>query len=241
MVSLLDCSIVIYDSGQTTASDVERAINKCNVLNATVSTVLYASGLKSRAEPGDIDVLFCNLSIRGGQEKTIGIIQELISKYQWLLTVYYEVNLESLLDLELVNAVSLIPVGMLNEENISHALQQLLTYRNRWLERPITVKSHNTTRVIQTSRIVYIESNLRKIRIHIGSEITELYGKLSDIMHILPNRFIQCHKSFAVNMGCVEKLDIDRIHLITDETVPVSQKRRKMTRPSIEQYVGKTT
>jgi desulfoferrodoxin len=70
-------------------------------------------------------------------------------------------------------------------------------------------------------------------------EIVEVYAKLSDLMQKLPNRFVQCHKSYVVNMGFIKELAQDHALLTTGESVPISQQRRKPMREAFIEYIGK--
>ena len=49
----------------------------------------------------------------------------------------------------------------------------------------------------------------------------------------LPASFIQCHKSFLVNMDHVKELKADSVVLSSNQVVPVSQKRRKFVREAV--------
>ena len=73
----------------------------------------------------------------------------------------------------------------------------------------------------------------RKVRIHAGAEEIEAYASLSDLSAELPASFIQCHKSFLVNMDHVKELKADSVVLSSNQVVPVSQKRRKFVREAV--------
>lgn len=87
--------------------------------------------------------------------------------------------------------------------------------------------------LVEPSRISYIESDRRKVRIHAGAEEIEAYASLSDLAAELPASFIQCHKSFLVNMDHVKELKADSVVLSSNQVVPVSQKRRKFVREAV--------
>ena len=91
--------------------------------------------------------------------------------------------------------------------------------------------------LVAPEQISYIESDRRKVHIHVGAEDIETYASLSDIAAELPASFIQCHKSFLVNMDCIRELKGDSVMLASNQAVPVSQKRRKLVREAIFAHI----
>ena len=98
---------------------------------------------------------------------------------------------------------------------------------------PLSVRLGSRVVLVEPSRISYIESDRRKVRIHAGAEEIEAYASLSDLSAELPASFIQCHKSFLVNMDHVKELKADSVVLSSNQVVPVSQKRRKFVREAV--------
>ena len=94
-------------------------------------------------------------------------------------------------------------------------------------------------RVVSLSpqKISYIESDRRKVCISLGSEMVETYGSLTELLQRVPASFVQCHKSFLVNMAFVAELGTDDIRLVSGEHIPVSQRRRKATHEVFLAYV----
>jgi DNA-binding LytR/AlgR family response regulator len=119
------------------------------------------------------------------------------------------------------------------------AVEKAFTLIDKRLDQPMLVHLRRRDLVLQPNKVVYIESDLRKIKFHMIDDIVETYGKLSELVGMLPCRFVQCHKSFVVNMSFVEELDKDSLLLSTGDCIPVSQKRRKMTREAIASYIGR--
>lgn len=70
----------------------------------------------------------------------------------------------------------------------------------------------------------------------------EVYEELSLLgeggMGMLDSRFVQCHKSFIVNLSCAVELKADSIVLYNGESVPVSARKLKETRTAFTNYVG---
>ena len=82
---------------------------------------------------------------------------------------------------------------------------------------------------VRPAQIVFVESDRRKVRVHTTRSVLESYSSLSDIAAVLPSNFVQCHKSFLINLSYVAELGKTDIVTTTGETVPVSQRRHKAT------------
>lgn len=75
-------------------------------------------------------------------------------------------------------------------------------------------KTKRAVYALPVDSIVYMEKNLRKIRLHTKDETIEFYGKFSDVIPMLDSRFLYCHRSYVINM--------DEIVIMTDNGIYVS-------------------
>lgn len=74
--------------------------------------------------------------------------------------------------------------------------------------------------------IVFIESHLRKIKIHTTYDVIEYYHKLSDIDDQLKDfSFFRCHKSYIVNLKFVKSYDNVFITLKNGEKIYISKSK----------------
>lgn len=103
--------------------------------------------------------------------------------------------------------------------------------------RPFGVKAGGRIVRITPADIVYIESDRRKVRIFMEDEVVEAYESLSGIASVLPETFIQCHKSFLVNMEKVVEMRGNSLDLVTGDTIPISQKRSRFARETFLEYL----
>lgn len=71
--------------------------------------------------------------------------------------------------------------------------------------------------------IRYIESNGRKLLIHMGNEVVETYGTTADILKDLDTSFCQIHRSFIVNMNYISDYTRSSIQITNGEYVPMSK------------------
>lgn len=81
---------------------------------------------------------------------------------------------------------------------------------------------------VRPRSISHIESDRRKVRVHlVDGTLLESYAALGALAQLLPASFVQCHKSFIVNMDCIEQLEPDAVRLSSGEAVPLSRGRRR--------------
>lgn len=89
----------------------------------------------------------------------------------------------------------------------------------------ISVSFKNTISTIAEEDILYIESDKHVIKIITEDKEFLSYEKLSDFMEKLSCSFISPHKSYAVNMDKIHKINSTRITLKNGAAVPVSRSK----------------
>lgn len=103
-------------------------------------------------------------------------------------------------------------------------------------EKFLILKNRETMERIPVSSIRYIESMGRKIEIHCQEQVYEQYASLAYIANSLTGDFVQCHKSFYVNMACIRHIEPRCLVLDDGTEIPISQTRKAATRESISRF-----
>ncbi len=93
---------------------------------------------------------------------------------------------------------------------------------------------------VSPEQILYLESRNHAVVIRTGGGEFLVYEKLSSFSDRLPTFFIQCHKSFIVNMKKIARLDTGRAILSDRSVIPISKSRQQETRRAFLQYVWQT-
>lgn len=124
----------------------------------------------------------------------------------------------------------------LDDDEITAALTRAVLQLTGQAGLPIIVPSGNIMYVLDPGEIRYIESNLRVLHIHARMTVT-LYATITQFGALLPGYFLQCHKSFLVNMKFVKVATRDRIILLTGESIPISQRRRNNVRQHLHAFI----
>lgn len=88
----------------------------------------------------------------------------------------------------------------------------------------ILAKTISKSTKIFIKDILYMESQLRKIKVHTTYDVIEYYQKLSDVENELKDcSFFRCHKSYIVNLKYVRSYDAVFITLKNGEKIYISK------------------
>ncbi len=79
-------------------------------------------------------------------------------------------------------------------------------------------------RKVAVGRILYAESDKRKIRLHLPEETLEFYGKMDELAGILEKHgFLRCHQSYLVNTSHIRGIGRSGIEM-EGMKIPISRK-----------------
>ena len=74
------------------------------------------------------------------------------------------------------------------------------------MKKRFAVVTRGGVQLIPLESIIYLENDRRKIIVHTLDGTFEFYGRMNDAMNNLDDRFINCHRSFAINMEHVSEM-----------------------------------
>lgn len=82
-----------------------------------------------------------------------------------------------------------------------------------------------TIESIPCSIITYLESMGHKVLIHTEKEaaVYSVYEQLSSFSEKLPANFLQCHKSYFINMDKIKRIDKREIYLLDNSCIHISK------------------
>lgn len=102
----------------------------------------------------------------------------------------------------------------------------------------IVVQHGSSVHILVPQSLLYVESRGRILKIVTDHETLETYDKMTHFSFHLDKRFLQCHKSFLVNMERVRRYFGDRFQMADGTFIPISQSRRKEVREQFLRYMG---
>lgn len=121
---------------------------------------------------------------------------------------------------------SVDPINYLIKPVSSQELFKIIKkeYFEKFRPRYITFPENGGERVMELINILYIEVLNRKILVHTKDHVYQSTGILKDFLQAIPGDvFVQCHKSFVVNMAKINKLSRTGLLLNNGMSVPVGR------------------
>jgi len=111
---------------------------------------------------------------------------------------------------------------------------------NRYLDEKETTEEYLNISVrgainkIPIGKILYIESDSRKLLIHLKNREVEFYGKLDAVQNALgEQQFVRCHQSYLVNKNYVSSVGRNSL-VIEDVPIPVSRKYQQTAKDILD-------
>lgn len=122
--------------------------------------------------------------------------------------------------------------GKLLEEN----LYKVAEGARRKIPNNLLIRCKSTLHSIRFNEILYLESAGHVVTVHTRTEDYNCYGCLEKMYERLPEYFIQCHKSYVVNMNGIRKMDKSQVMMEDNTRIPISKARYRTTKDRYDCY-----
>ena len=129
-------------------------------------------------------------------------------------------------------------VKPVDEELLCSLLQKAENTFAHQTEEKLLVQQKGIIHAVGFCEIVFLESVGHQVLIHTNDRLISCYERLEVIKSRLPNRFLQCHKSYLVNMDYIQHIEKSGILMNNGELIPVSKAQYANTRSSFFRYMG---
>lgn len=204
-----------------------------------IDIISSVATLEALIASGDnIDVFLCDISLGEGKPTGIDLVRRhfpagcgtqviYISGYIEYCTPVYETEHTYFL---------LKPI---KQEDFNAAIDKALKNLQGADFTPVAIQHGGAVTMVNPAEIEYVESDRRKVRLFATSgEVHVTYATLGQMIDMLPDDFVQCHKSYIVNMAHITELRTASVLLRSGAEIPVSQRQRKSIRDLFYRYVG---
>ncbi len=85
----------------------------------------------------------------------------------------------------------------------------------------LMIKNRQGLYALPIDDILYMEKELRKIKLHTAYTTVEFYGKFDELMPFLDERFLFCHRSYIINMDKIIFMGANQIFVnVTGGGIP---------------------
>lgn len=176
----------------------------------------------------EVDLIF--LDVQMPQLSGIQFLKILNNRIPVILTTAYDQYALESYDFKVIDYL-LKPI---NFERFSTAIRKFHDYNiaKPINQREVTTNFENTTSIfiksghravrIALNEILFLESKGDYLYIITKEEQIKTLENLKDIIHRLTVNFLKCHRSFIVNMDCVDYIENSRI-VIENNYIPISR------------------
>lgn len=102
----------------------------------------------------------------------------------------------------------------------------------------LIVKYKGNVSVIPFTDIFYLESQLHKVNIKLKEQKYQCTEKLNHIKTRLGTQFVECHKSYIINMDHIAEFHNTELVMENGEVIPISKKRYGETKARFFEYMA---
>lgn len=121
-----------------------------------------------------------------------------------------------------------------DSEKLRRLLERLFQRENGTV---LTLRQGNSVFTVNSSDIIYIESNRNRLAIHTVRDTFFYYGRLNELARRLPAKpFLRCHQSFLVNMDRIFSAN-NEFCMENGDMVPIRVRERRALREHYFEYI----
>ena len=102
----------------------------------------------------------------------------------------------------------------------------------------VHISSKGKEHIVNRNEILYLERSIRITRIHYREDSIECSETIESLTERLGDNFIQCHKSYTVNLEYVRMYRKNAVTLSGGEEIPVSRAHSQEMHDAFMKYVG---
>lgn len=168
-----------------------------------------------------IDICFLDVMLAEGNSLDWLTENDLKDKPQIIAVTAFP---QEVYNLSQTDACFLLLKSHIDDKSLTCALQKALQNISG-KKNTLIVSVGNKNHVIVTDDIVYIESFNNNIVLHLFDHEITLYSTMKEFAKNLPFNFLQCHKSYIVNMNHITGFFRHSFTLKNGKTIPIPPKK----------------
>ncbi len=125
----------------------------------------------------------------------------------------------------------------IDEGLLEKNLQKVIEAEQKKDPNSLLIRHKSTTRSIRFDEICYLESAGHMVTIYTKTDCHRCYGRLEKLYECLPEHFIQCHKSYVVNMDLISRMEKGQVWMEDETKIPISKARYGATKARYHRYM----
>lgn len=191
--------------------------------------------LQEKASTVSMDILFLDIMINDRNSA------EWIAKYHSHINsqiIYMTSYPEEAYSISETEHIYYIIKSHLTDNVLASAISKALNKISKKDPNLTIIKYGNKNYTINLQNIIYIETFNNNISLHMkDSKAISIYMPLTRFSKKLPPYFLQCHKSFMVNMNHITGYEPHKFTLCTGDSIPIPVKKYKQVINKYTDYI----
>lgn len=232
-------NITICDDSPAYGEILEHKIRTCMRdldMEYTLSYFNDLNGLEEGIKKNQTDILFLDLMINGRNSADWVSAFQKSTNVQIIYMTSYPEEAYSISETE---HTYYIIKNHLTPDILKSAIVKALQKLSKKDPNLKIIRFGSKSYTVNLQNIVYIETFNNNISIHmINAQVLKIYMPLSRFSENLPPYFLQCHKSFMVNMNHITSYEPHKFTLFTGDTVPIPVKKYKYVIQKYTDYIN---
>ena len=229
--------LVILDDEPCQAEDLRnRILSHPQADEFEVVTCTSAQGLEAEIKQSRIDILFTDICLDQDGCDGVDLVESLHVRDAGTQVVFIT-GFNGMYARVRQASDSFFLMKPIRDDELFHVMDCALAVLAKQAKKVLLIHSIEGELVVQPSDILYIESWKRVVEIHLlNGDSPRAYMRLADMLDMLPASFVQCHKSYIVNMAHIVSLHSDSVQLSSNFTIPVARSRRSKVQEAFDNF-----
>ena len=229
--------LVILDDEPCQAEDLRiRILSHPQADEFEVITCTSAKGLEAEIKQSRIDILFTDICLDEDGCDGVDLVENLHVRDTGTQVVFIT-GFNGMYARVRQASDSFFLMKPIRDDELFHVMDRALDVLAKRASEVLLIRSIEGELVVQPSDILYIESWKRVVEIHLlNGDAPRAYMRLADMLAMLPVGFVQCHKSYIVNMAHIVSLHSDSVQLTSNFTIPVARSRRAKVQEAFDNF-----
>lgn len=216
-----------------------KILSYMDVRTETCEVVCFYSAAGLLETPRSFDLFF--LDIQMPDKDGIALARKIREREDESLIIFITVLAEYVYDAFEVEALNYI-CKPIDDRRLQRTLDRAIRKLQKAESKCLFVKTMNWCKAVKLDDLYYCEVTNRTVHLHTKGGVITYYSKLGDIRKQLDCRFVQCHRSYLVNLDYLLEYSNGQITLECGEHIPVSRLRHQDFMEAIMRYMkGKNT
>lgn len=187
---------------------------------------VFSSGEALLSDAGVYDIVLLDIEMPG--ENGLETAKEIRGRSRETVIIFitgYEAYMQDAFDVQAFHYL-LKPVREEKlREVLSRAAKEIARVKSD-AERHILLKSSGMSRKILLDDIIFLESNNKKVIVHLSDgAVLESYKKMDDMEQVLGSAFFRCHRGYIINLKHIVSYTASEVTLAGGKRILIAQRK----------------